>query len=63
MVVEAVVSRGDRPGSDEGGCSGHFGSGRGRGARRRQRTCEPVTAASWPSDQRRKTKGVGATRQ
>jgi hypothetical protein len=60
MVMKAAVSEGDRAGSDEGGeCSGHYGSGRGRGAGRWQRTCETAAAASWLSGRRRKMKGWG----
>jgi hypothetical protein len=39
MVMEVAISGGDRSGSDGGRgkwCSGHFMSGRGRGAGRRQ---------------------------
>jgi hypothetical protein len=61
MAMKATVSKGDRAGSDDGGeeCSSCYGSGRARGTRRRQHTHEPVAATSWPSGQRRKTKGWG----
>jgi hypothetical protein len=35
MAMKAAVSEGDRLGSDEGGCSGRYRSGRGRGTGRR----------------------------
>jgi hypothetical protein len=56
MAMKAVVSEGDQPRSDEGVCSDHYKSGRGRGTGKRQRARESVTAA-WPSGRRRKGKG------
>jgi hypothetical protein len=35
MMRKAAVSEGDQAGSDDEGCSGHYGSGRGRGTGRR----------------------------
>jgi hypothetical protein len=59
MAMKAAILEGDRPGCDEGGCSGHYGSGRGGGTGRLQRTCESAAVASWSSSQRRKMKGWG----
>jgi hypothetical protein len=62
MVMNAFILEGDRPRSDQGGCSGRYGSRRGRGAGRRQRTRAGggVVVAERPEEE---DEEVGPTRQ
>jgi hypothetical protein len=62
MVMNAFISEGDHPRSDQGGCSGRYGSRRGRGTGRRQRTRADggVVVAEWPEGE---DEGVGPARQ
>jgi hypothetical protein len=58
MAMKAVVSEGDRTGSDEGGgMLRPLLERKGEGTERLQCTREPTVVVSWLSGRRRKTKG------
>jgi hypothetical protein len=56
MVMNAFISEGDRPRSDQGGASAVTGA-EGGGAPGGRSARAPMVASSWPSGRRRKTKG------